>query len=239
MAHFPYEAIWRVTPCYGQAVPKPPQKKPRASRRVAASTASATGAVPSRLGRQDWIKAALHQIAEQGLLSVTIAGLASHLGVTSGSFYWHFSSRDEIIEAALDHWETERIDVIEGLREISDPTERLERLVTQIYKNRDRGALFAALQASSTDPRVGSRLRRTTQRRLTFLAQTYRELGYPMTKARHCALVLYSLYTGLWEVTRTLPASDENAPVGERLSDYVQHLRSVILPTRPSGTKAD
>ena len=68
--------------------------------------------------------------------------------------HWHFSSRDEIVEAALDHWETERIDVIEGLREISDPTERLERLVTQIYKNRDRGALFAALQASSTDPRV-------------------------------------------------------------------------------------
>ena len=32
------------------------------------------------------------------------------------------------------------------------------------------------------------------------------------------------------EVTRTLPASDENAPVGERLTEYVQHLRSVILP---------
>mgnify|MGYP000299428361 CR=1 FL=1 len=217
-------------------MPKAPQKKPRASRRVAAS---AGPPAPSRLGRQDWIKAALHQIAEQGLLSVTIAGLAAHLGVTSGSFYWHFSSRDEIVEAALDHWETERIDVIEGLREISDPTERLERLVTQIYKNRDRGALFAALQASSTDPRVGSRLRRTTQRRLTFLAQTYRELGYPLAKARHCALVLYSLYTGLWEVTRTLPASDENAPVGERLTDYVQHLRSVILPPRPSGAKVD
>lgn len=217
-------------------MPKAPQKKPRVARRVAASSAPPA---PSRLGRQDWIKAALHQIAEQGLLSVTIAGLAAHLGVTSGSFYWHFSSRDEIIEAALDHWETERIDVIEGLREISDPTERLERLVTQIYKNRDRGALFAALQASSTDPRVGSRLRRTTQRRLTFLAQTYRELGYPLAKARHCALVLYSLYTGLWEVTRTLPASDENAPVGERLTDYVQHLRSVILPPRPSGAKAD
>ena len=218
-------------------MPRDREKKPRSRQRAAASASTPASPSSSRLGREDWIKAALHQIAEQGLAGVTIAGLAAHLKVTTGSFYWHFSSRDEILEAALDRWETERIDVIENLREISDPRERLERLVTQIYKNRDRGALFAALQASSTDPRIASRLRRTTQRRLTFLAQTYRELGYPMAKARHCALVLYSLYTGLWEVTRTLPASDESAPVGERLTEYVQHLRSLILPERPTPTR--
>lgn len=190
----------------------------------------ATAAPTSRLSREDWLTAALQQIAEQGLAGVNVASLAERLSVTTGSFYWHFGSREEIIEAALDRWETERIDVIENLREISDPRQRLERLITQVYRNRDPGALFAALQASASDPRVASRLRRTTQRRLVFLTQTYRELGYPMAKARQSALVLYSLYTGLWEVIRTLPASDENAPVGERLSAYVRHLRSLILP---------
>ena len=152
--------------------------------------------------------------------------------VTTGSFYWHFASRDELLEAALDRWETERIDIIERLREVSDPRERLEKLVSDIYRNRDRGALFAALQASATDPRVASRLRRTTERRLTFLTQTYRELGYPMAKARHAALALYSLYTGLWEVIRTLPASDDHAVTGDRLTDYVQYLRTLALPPK-------
>lgn len=152
--------------------------------------------------------------------------------MTTGSFYWHFTSREELIEAALDRWETERIDVIETLREIADPRLRLERLVTDVFRNRDRGALFAALQASASDPRVAGRLRRTTQRRLAFLLQTYRELGYPMEQARNAALVLYSLYTGLWEVIRTLPASDEHAVAGERLGEYAQYLRTVILPAR-------
>ncbi len=169
------------------------------------------------------------QIAEHGIAGINIAGLAASLQVTTGSFYWHFSSRDELIEAALDLWETERIDVIETLRDISDPRQRLEQLVGDVYRNRERGALFAALQASASDPRVSSRLRRTTQRRLTFLSQTYRELGYPMAKARHAALALYSLYTGLWEVIRTLPVSDEHAVSGERLTEYVEYLRSLVL----------
>lgn len=186
----------------------------------------------SRLSRQDWIDAALKQIAEHGLAGVNVASLAAQLRVTTGSFYWHFSSRDELVEAALDRWETERIDVIETLRELSDPQLRLERLISDLYRNRDRGALYSSLQASASDPRVASRLRRTTQRRLTFLTQTYRELGYPMQQARHSALVLYSLYTGLWEVIRTLPASDEHAITGERLADYVEHLRALILPDK-------
>lgn len=206
-----------------------PKSRPRHTPESVTSTRSPSAAT-SRLTREDWLKATLQQIAEGGLPSVNIAGLAAQLKVTTGSFYWHFDSRDEIIEEALDRWETERIDIIETLREIADPRLRLERLVTEIYRNRDRGALFAALQASGNDPRIAGRLRRTTQRRLTFLTQTYRELGYPMARARHSALVLYSLYTGLWEVLRTLPKSDEHAPVGERMNEYVEHLRTLLLP---------
>jgi AcrR family transcriptional regulator len=216
--------------------------RPARRRKSQASTSSASSSKASkpkararrrtgqnRLNRDDWLRAALGQIADQGIAGINIAGLAASLDVTTGSFYWHFASRDELIEAALDRWEHERIDVIEMLRDISDPRERLERLLNDAYRNREIGALFAALQASASDPRVGSRLRRTTQRRLAFLTQTYRDLGYPAPKARHAALALYSLYTGLWEVIRALPASDEHAVSGERLTEYVDYLRSRLV----------
>lgn len=196
----------------------PPRKKPPGK------------TISSRLSREDWISAALRCIGEQGLAGVHVAGLAKHLHVTTGSFYWHFASREELIEAALDRWETERIDIIETLRDIPSPRDRIERLILDLYRNRERGALFAALQASASDPRIASRLRRTTQRRLSFLTQTYRELGQPMPMARHSALATYSLYAGLWEVSRTLPPSDEHAVTGPRLTDYVEYLRSLILP---------
>ncbi|HNN93096.1 MAG TPA: TetR family transcriptional regulator [Pseudomonadota bacterium] len=182
-----------------------------------------------RLTREHWLRAALSQISERGLAGINVAGLAASLHVTTGSFYWHFTSRDELLEAALDLWESERIDVLDALRDIGAPRARLERIVGEIYRDRGRGELFAALQASATDPRVGSRLRRTTQRRLGFLAQTYRELGYPAAKARYAALALYSLYTGLWELTRILPATDEHAVPDDRMSEYIEYLRDLVL----------
>jgi AcrR family transcriptional regulator len=185
---------------------------------------------PSRLSRDEWIRAALQAIAEGGLVAVNVQQLATTLGVTTGSFYWHFASRDEIIEAALDRWEQERIDVLEELRAIVDPRERLQTLVRSVYVNRERGALFASLQASASDPRIRNRLRRTMQRRLTFLTQTYRELGYPIERARHAGRVVHSLYSGLWEVMRMLPSADEHAINGERLTDYVQYLLDIIVP---------
>ena len=32
-------------------------------------------------------------------------GLARRLGATKGSFYWHFTNRDALIEASLAAWE--------------------------------------------------------------------------------------------------------------------------------------
>jgi AcrR family transcriptional regulator len=192
---------------------------------------------PSRLSRDEWIRAALTAIADGGLVAVNVQQLATALGVTTGSFYWHFASRDEIIEAALDRWEQERIDRLEEMRAIADPRERLQTLVRAIYVNRERGELFASLQASASDPRIRNRLRRTMQRRLTFLTQTYRDLGYPIERARHAGRVVHSLYSGLWEVIRMLPPSDEHALNGERLTDYVQYLLDIIVP--PTTGKAD
>ena len=58
----------------------------------------------ARLGRDDWIRAALDAIAAGGLAAVAVEPLARSLGVTKGSFYAHFSNRDELIEAALEAW---------------------------------------------------------------------------------------------------------------------------------------
>ena len=43
-----------------------------------------------RLSAEDWAQAALDLIAEQGVAAVAVEPLARRLGVTKGSFYWHF-----------------------------------------------------------------------------------------------------------------------------------------------------
>ena len=59
----------------------------------------------SRLSAEDWALAALDVIAESGLAAVAVEPLARRLGVTKGSFYWHFPSREALLVAALERWE--------------------------------------------------------------------------------------------------------------------------------------
>ena len=56
-----------------------------------------------QLRKNDWLRAALDFLGASGIESVKIVPLATHLGVTSGSFYWHFSNRPELYSALLEY----------------------------------------------------------------------------------------------------------------------------------------
>jgi len=60
------------------------------------------------LTREDWLKAARIALLHGGVEAVRVEKLARTLGVTKGSFYWHFSNREEILEALLLEWEGQR-----------------------------------------------------------------------------------------------------------------------------------
>ncbi|MDP1606440.1 MAG: TetR/AcrR family transcriptional regulator [Rhodocyclaceae bacterium] len=61
------------------------------------------------LDRAAWIAGALDIVAQDGIDGLRVEGLAKRLGVTKGSFYWHFKDRRDLIDAVLDHWRTGRI----------------------------------------------------------------------------------------------------------------------------------
>ena len=84
---------------------------------------------PPRLSADDWAQGALDLIAEQGVNAVAVEPLARRLGVTKGSFYWHFPSREALLKAALERWEQMEQELVFGsLEAISDPRERLRQL---------------------------------------------------------------------------------------------------------------
>jgi AcrR family transcriptional regulator len=56
------------------------------------------------LDRDAWLRAAADAVAEGGFASLRILVLARRLGVTRGSFYWHFRDHDDLVRAFLDHW---------------------------------------------------------------------------------------------------------------------------------------
>lgn len=58
-----------------------------------------------QLGREDWILAGLHALAGEGEDGLRVEPVARGLGVTKGSFYWHFPDRAGWRQAVLSWWE--------------------------------------------------------------------------------------------------------------------------------------
>ena len=86
-----------------------------------------------RLGRQDWILAAVQALEENGVDGIKIVVIAQQLNVTSGSFYWHFKGLRQLQNAVLNHWELALTDqIIQHARQFEGPpAERILNLMIE------------------------------------------------------------------------------------------------------------
>jgi AcrR family transcriptional regulator len=200
---------------------------------------------PGRLRAQDWVEAAYAAMAEGGVGAVAVEPLARRLGVTRGSFYWHFEDRRSLIEAVLKRWEEEATEAtISATGRIPDPRERLVRLAEEAFGEvpRDdesfggtvlrRRAFDLAVSDAAEDPIVRPFLRRVTERRIGYLEECYRELGLPSEKARHMALLAYTAQAGTVRLLRDLP---ERIPRGDAYLSYRRHLVETLIPQDAEG----
>ena len=156
----------------GRLVNTPLYGKTRSMKQVGSAKRS------GRLTAGDWVDAAYSAMAEDGVGSVAVEPLARRLGVTRGSFYWHFKDRRALLEVTLERWERESTEaVISVTRSISDPMERFVRLAEEafgevpwddasgVYVFRRR-AFELAVSDAADDPVVRPFLRRVTERRV-------------------------------------------------------------------------
>ena len=58
-----------------------------------------------RLRADDWVTAALEVLVNDGIGAVKILPLSKKLGVTRGSFYWHFENHEALLNRLLEVWE--------------------------------------------------------------------------------------------------------------------------------------
>lgn len=148
---------------------------------------------------EDWTQAVLLAWGEGGYRAVAIEPLARRLGVTKGSFYWHFDSRAALVEAALAFWEREGTEaVIWRLEQLNDPRQRLTALFEEAWDRLDYLRAEAAIGATALtgDPHVAPIYERVQKRRLDYVTGLYQQLGFARTEARRRAIAVYSAFLG-------------------------------------------
>jgi AcrR family transcriptional regulator len=184
------------------------------------------------LSKSDWAEEALVVLASDGLTAVAVEPLARRLETTKGSFYWHFTSRAELVAATLDLWERRATaELIERIEAIADPRERLTELATGAYTRAARGNAYTSLLAAASEPKVRALLERVTRTQLEFLERLYRDLGMPAGEAGPYARLAYTVYLGISQLRHADPDSE---PEGRELAAYLKlAVDSIMPPDRP------
>ena len=133
-----------------------------------------------RLSRVQWLENALEVLAQNGQAGLRIQGLADALGVSRGSFYWHFRDRDDFIRAILDYWHEVYTAPVPDLVEAQGGSaeERLLWIIRLVYEKDETRYDLPIRSWAIQDSMVAKMVRRTDRYRLTYIRRLFTEMGF-------------------------------------------------------------
>ena len=168
-----------------------------------------------RLTRQDWLTAALSTLARDGVAALRVEPLAKRLGVTKGSFYWHFADRPALLASVLVEWERRATDAVIDEVEAAggDAAARLMNLF-RIAATAD-GRLERAVRAwAATDAAAVAVQGRVDARRHAYLTAQFSAAGFAASEAASRARIAYRWVMGGFVMDWDRPAEERRADAG-------------------------
>jgi AcrR family transcriptional regulator len=131
------------------------------SRKTKSSSPASAGkkTESSRLDCTSWLDAAELAIAEGGFSNVRVLPLSQKLGVTRGSFYWHFENHADFVAQIIDRWKARELEEIkEWNGDVSNPMETLENIVNFVLKRATAQPRRAKIEFALRDYSGGSKV---------------------------------------------------------------------------------
>lgn len=173
------------------------------------------------LDRDVWLAAAADAVAEGGFTQLRILILAKKLGVTRGSFYWHFRDHADFVRAFLDRWLAFRA------RRTSAWARRVEGQDAESALLNSLDALFDVGRSSPRNIRIELAIRdyalrdayaaevlaRSDEMRYALSVDLYSQLTGDPERARRLAVMLYLVVAGSDLVLQS-PTRDETLVAG-------------------------
>ena len=149
----------------------------------------------TRLSAEDWAATALELLKVEGVDALRINRLCTTLGVTRGSFYWHFADLAELRSALAERWRAETRAVLEELARVGTlpPTERLELMVLRLADDSWWTAERAVRGWAASEESVRVVVEESDRFALDMLERTLRDVGHDAHEARvRAGLLVYA-----------------------------------------------
>ena len=178
----------------------------------------------ARLSVQDWVQAGFRVLAESGVKALTIDRLCRRLGVTKGSFYWHFADIKAYRAALITTWAEVRdedrgdFDALAAL----PPRQRLSTMMTALVGPRHWMLERAMREWARSEGAVADAVRASDRRVLAAVRQVFVDDGFDEDDADLRAAAVFAAGIGFLHLAG--PRPDQRAiDRRERFLDLMLH----------------
>ena len=170
-----------------------------------------------QLSAEDWLDQGLKALAARGFTALKAEPLAKAMGVSRGSFYWHFTDVGAFHAAILRHWrEVAAERIIANVEAASGSENPVALLLRQAFGG--RLALEKAVRTwAAHDPVARNAMQAVDRRRLSYVEKLLRASGLSPGIARARAQILYWAFVGFALSDQPLPRARQAAMLDELL----------------------
>jgi AcrR family transcriptional regulator len=160
---------------------------------------AARKAQSTRLSVQDWLQAGYTVLAEQGVRALKVERLCRQLGVTRGSFYWHFEDMDGYRAALVESWNTflERERQSQAELDALPPRERLSTMMIALVGPQHWMLERAMREWARSDSVAAANIRAADRRVVQSVAKAYADYGFSPDDAKLRAELTFAAGIGL------------------------------------------
>ena len=170
------------------------------------SSSSKKQAATDRLGRDDWLDAAFNAVVEGGFDQVRVLLLAETLGVTRGSFYWHFSDHADLVASLLARWRERELAIGQKLESEPPGDAQADLLGLLDFALAHAGADLENMRfelalrgLGRRDPSVADMLAEIDQLRMGLFEHKFERLTGDPQKAADLAALFYLAIVGSYQ----------------------------------------
>lgn len=168
----------------------------------------------SRLGtgllKRDWLLVGQEILRDEGSRGVSVKSLTARLGVTKGSFYYHFRSLDDYLTDLATYFSDDHLaEIFNQAREDAkgDPKEEVQ-IIRRIIEADDGYRLMSAMRSWATSNEVAARsIRKLDEASRENFVRIFREMGFSAQDAKIRAYIIHAL--GVADIDRTFSGLSE------------------------------
>ena len=185
--------------------------------------------IPRGLGKRErLVEGARLVLHQQGVEKTTLADIAQAADVPVGNVYYHFKTKDQLVEAAIDAHAQDVRAALASLEQHRTPKMRMKAFVRMLAKQGELAARYGCPQGalcSELDKRDDGLPRSAAalmQIPIDWAEQQFRAMG--RRDARDLAVALIAAYQGISLLTNTFRKPELMAREARRLERWIDSL---------------